>query len=328
MSKVSVTRLWAWFRLLMGAIGLIVLLTIVDLNEVSEAIQEANWWYLIPAWVLMMIATAAKTLRWYLPLRHDNVNLTYQRLFGTYLIGAFYGQFLPGSSAGGDAMRIAESSVDTGKGIKSAASVIIERGIGLTTIVTSASLILLFSPHEGIPTTFIVVVHTLSILGISGLTILRFGWFVPTIAAIMKRVKLGRFAEKFVGISEALQGDLGKPTMLLQMIGLSLVANFSSMSAFYLALVAVTDPVNYLDFISLVAIVVTTEAIPLTPGALGVREGAYVFFLAYLGVSEHDALTIALLIRLLNWTQALLGGMVLLERGINQPKQALPDSGV
>lgn len=302
----------------MGALGLLFLIAIIDVDEVSDALANANLLYLIPGWFLIMGATAAKTVRWIVLFRQSAVDVSFRRLFGTYLIGAFYGQFMPGSSVGGDAMRMAESSVDTGKTTNSIASVIIERGVGLTTIVTTASLILMFAQPEDIPLAVSLVIYGLAIAGISALVILRFGWFIPLITGVMERIKLGGFAEKIRLLSREMQGGLGEPRTILIMVIMSLLANFLSMSAFYLALLAVTDPVPYLSFISLVALIVTIEIVPVTPGALGIREGAYVFFLGYLGVAEADALSVGLLVRFLSWTQAILGGLILLERGVNR----------
>jgi hypothetical protein len=314
--KARLKQLWSWFRLLMGLIGLVVLVTLVDPQEVSAAIQEANWLYLLPAWGLLLASTATKTARWFLLLRRKEVKMRFGRLFGTYLIGAFYSQFLPGSSAGGDAMRIAETSVDTGRTTDSFSAVVIERGVGLTAIITTASLILLFTHHADIPPTLGYLVHFLSIAGITALLVLRFGWFVEPAARLMERLGLDGVAEKGRKLGAAFQHDLAETRVLMAMIGLSLLANFFSMTCYYLVLLAITSPVSYLDFISLVALIVTIEVIPLTPGSLGIREGAYVFFLAFLGVDDHAALIIGLLVRLITWTQGLMGGLILLERGL------------
>jgi hypothetical protein len=315
---------WQWFRLLMGVLGLVVLVDLVDLHEIGDALVEANWWYLIPAWLLMFVSTAFKTERWLLLLRRNEVKITFARLFGTYLIGAFYSQFLPGSSAGGDAMRMAESSVDTGRTVHSVASVIIERAVGMISILTTASLILLIDQPEGIPQPVMLLIYGLSAAGIITLVVLRFGWFVGLVMMILEKIKLGKLARIVGTLSLALQGDLGDPALLGTMVILSLLANAASMTSYYLALLAVTDPVPYLSFISLVALIVTLEIIPLTPGSLGIREGAYVFFLGYLDVPKATALTISLLIRFLTWVLSLIGGVILLQRGVMTHKPTQP----
>lgn len=316
---------WSWVRLVMGIVGLFALFKLVDMGEVSETLADTNVIYFIPAWFLLMVSTAVKTWRWMLLLKKNNVNTSFGRLFGTYLIGAFYSQFLPGSSAGGDAMRMAESSVDTGRAVDSVSSVLIERAVGLISVVTTAALILLTVSPEGIPLEMSLLVYGLSIAGISALVILRFGWFVPTIIHLMTKFKLGGLAKKIERLSKSFQGDLGEPRILFQMVLLSLLANFFSMTSYYVVLLAVTEPVSYLAFISIVALVSTLEIIPLSPGSLGIKEAAYVFFLGYLSVSEPDALSIGLLIRFVSWTQALLGGLILLERGMKFTRRS-PES--
>lgn len=316
MNKQSkVKSIWSWVRLVMGIVGLFALFELVDMHKVGDTLAEANLVYFIPAWVLIMASTGVKTWRWMLLLRKNHVETTFGRLFGTYLVGAFYSQFLPGSSAGGDAMRMAESSVDTGRAVDSVSSVLIERAIGLISVVTTAALILLTVQPDGIPLEMSLLIYGLSAAGIIGLIILRFGWFVPTIVRWITHFKMGRFAHKVERLSDSLQGDLGQPRLLVQMVLLSLLANFFSMTSYYVTLLAVTEPVSYLGFISIVALISTLEIIPLTPGSLGIKEGAYVFFLGYLSVSEPNALSIGLLIRFVGWTQAVLGGLILLERG-------------
>jgi uncharacterized protein (TIRG00374 family) len=267
----------------------------------------------------MLLSTAVKTLRWLVLLRENGVNVSFQRLFGTYLIGSFYSQFLPGSSAGGDAMRMAESSIDTGRTIDSVASVLVERAIGMVSIIGTASLILLLLEPEHIPLAFEVIIYALAVLGIGALVALRFGLFIGVFSKILNQVGLKRISENLHALSDALRGDLGEPRILIMMVVLSLLANGLSMTPFYLALVAITTPVPYLAFISLVALIVTIEIIPLTPGSLGIREGAYVFFLGYLAIAEPTALSIGLLIRLITWTQAIIGGMILMQRGLSRP---------
>ena len=302
----------------MGLLGIAILANFVDVSQVSRALTDASIIYLFPAWGLMLLSTGVKTLRWLVLLRENGVKVSFRRLFGTYLIGSFYSQFLPGSSAGGDAMRMAESSIDTGRPIDSVASVLVERAIGLISIIGTASLILIFFNPEHIPVGVAVIIYGLAVAGISALLALRSGFFMDILTRLLGRLGFARISSNLHALSDALRGDLGEPRLLLTMVVLSLLANGLSMTAFYLALVAITDPVPYLAFISLVALIVTIEIIPLTPGSLGIREGAYVFFLGYLAIAEPTALSIGLLIRLITWTQAIIGGFILMQRGLSR----------
>ncbi|NJL95619.1 MAG: flippase-like domain-containing protein [Anaerolineae bacterium] len=266
-------RAWTLFRILMGIVGLGVLVQLVDGQEVRQAIINAAPGYLLVAWALLLASTVVKTVRWQVLLNQNGVGFTLRRLLGTYLIGTFYSQFLPGSSAGGDAMRMAESYADTRRPVDSVASVLIERAIGLVSVVTTASLLLMFVVREHIPEPVSLVIHALALLGIGALVVLRYGWFIQPLRRWMERLRLGKLADKVEQLNRALQGDLGNWRVLAVMVLLSLLANFFSMTAYYLVLLAVTEAVSYLAFISLVALIVTLEIIPLTPGSLGIREG-------------------------------------------------------
>jgi uncharacterized protein (TIRG00374 family) len=185
-----------------------------------------------------------------------------------------------------------------------------------------------------VPIPFILAVNVMFITGITGIVILRQGWFMGPIAVLLRRFNLGRVADKAHSLQIAFSGHLGKPGILLSMVVLSVIANALTMSSIYLVLIAVTDPVPVLAFVPMIALCTTAEMIPLSPASLGVKEGAYVFFLGLIGVANVAAGVIALIVRVMDWTRALLGGIVFLIRTLrgerkNQkpPDQRPPSNG-
>ena len=127
------------------------------------------------------------------------------------------------------------------------------------------------------------------------------------IAVLLRRLHMGRFADKVHHLQEAFSGHLGRPGILLLMFLLSVIANALTMGSVYLVLTAVTDPVPLLAFVPMIALTTTAELIPLSPASLGVKESAYVFFLGLIGVSNAAAGLIALIVRVMDWTRALDG---------------------
>jgi uncharacterized membrane protein YbhN (UPF0104 family) len=97
---------------------------------------------------------------------------------------------------------------------------------------------------------------------------------------------------------------------------LSLLVNVSEMLASYLVTLAVVGPVPFFSFMPLTALIITLQGVPITPGSLGTRESLYVFFLGLVGVSEPQALSIGLLVLMLNWLRGFVGGLVLLKRNL------------
>jgi hypothetical protein len=84
---------------------------------------------------------------------------------------------------------------------------------------------------------------------------------------------------------------------------------------------AVTDPVPIVAFVPMIALCTTAELIPLSPASLGVKESAYVFFLGLIGVASAAAGVIALIVRVMDWSRALLGGIVFLVRTLRTQRE-------
>jgi uncharacterized protein (TIRG00374 family) len=305
--------------LALGIGGLaIVVYGVSERDALIKTFLNVDPWLVLVAFLLTFFATGVKTMRWWLVLRHTGVKIKLQRLFGTYLVGTFFGQFMPGSSMGGDAMRMVEMSADTGKTATSVSSVLVERAIGMLTILVSASVILLFTEHEEISLTFDLAIHTLAIGIVVGLIVLRKGWFVEPATRLMARFKLGKPAQKVAALSKELQGQLGRGRILFYMVLLSFLANAATMSSSYLVLLGLGERVPYLAFIPLIAMAVAVELIPVSPGALGLREATYVAFLTgFLGVAEAASLSTALIVRGIGIAQGVMGGLVLVGRGLD-----------
>ncbi len=319
-TRLNWKRIWNWSRLVLGVGGLgIVIYSVSERDALIDGLLKVNLWWVLVALLLNFAATVIKTGRWWLVLQQSDIpNLKPSRLLGTYLVGMFFSQFMPGSSMGGDAMRMVEMSADSGKAAASVASVMIERVVGMLTILVTASIILLFTSYEELSLTFELAMHFLAVGGIVGLFVLRMGWFVEPFAKILTRFKLGKVASKIVSLSTALQTQLGNARTLFYMVLLSFLANAATMTGAYLVLIGFGESVPYFAFIPLMAMAVAVELIPISPGALGLREATYVAFLTgFLGVAESASLGTALVVRAISMVHGVIGGLILVNRGIS-----------
>jgi uncharacterized protein (TIRG00374 family) len=271
-------------------------------------------WRLVPiAFVLTMISMTVKAFRWSLLTRQSRMNISFGRLFGTYMVGAFFNTILP-SNIGGDAVRAVDTAALSGRVADATSSVLIERGMGMLAIATAGTICTLFLKPGTVPTLFLLAVNAMFVVGIIAIVILRQGWFMGPIVALLRRFNLGRVADKAQNLQVAFSGHLGKLGILLSMFVLSVIANALTMSSIYLVLIAVTNPVPVLAFVPMISLCTTAEMIPLSPASLGVKESAYVFFLGLIGVANVAAGVIALIVRVMDWTRALMGGIVFLVR--------------
>lgn len=313
----NLAKIWNWARLVLGFIGLVlVVYAVSEEDALLDTFLQVDLLLIFVAFTMHVVATIVKTIRWWLVLQESQISIGFQRLLGTYLVGIFFSQFMPGSSVSGDAMRMVETSVDTGRAVTSVSSVLIERAIGMVTIVVSASIFMIISPQDDLTGTLVYwVLHALTICGIAALVVLRTGWFVEPTVRVLGVMRLGTIGSKIATLSQSLQGHLGKSRMLLNMVILSSVANLLIMTASYIVLLSLGDRTPYVAFIPLIALAAAVEVIPLSPGALGLREATYVFFLStYLDVSPAAALSTALLVRMLAWALAIIGGLIFVAR--------------
>lgn len=324
------TRIWNWGRLALGVVGLgLVTYSVAEEEALLDTFLKVDIGLIFIAFALTVISTILKTWRWWLVLRYNQIELPFQRLFGTYLVGTFFSQFMPGSSMGGDAMRMVETSVDTGRTVTSVSSVFVERAIGLTTVIASASIILLISPnHELDGSVAGWMLHLLAFLGVAGILVLRMGWFVEPVTHLLERMKLGVIASKITTLSNALRGPLGETRLLLEMITLSFLANAATMTSSYIALLALDEHAPFLSFIPLIALIVAIEVVPISPGSLGLREAAYVAFLTgFLDVPKAAALATALLVRGISLALGVIGGIIFVGRVLDHsPEKSSPSS--
>ncbi len=325
-SSKNLSRIWNWVRPIIGILGLIfVVYAVAEEDALFSTFTQVNLLLAFVAFSMHIIATILKTLRWWLVLRGSQIYIGFQRLFGTYMVGIFFGQFMPGASMSGDAVRMVETSVDTGRTVTSVSSVLIERAIGMVTIVASASFIMIVAPQEELTGTLAYwVLHFLSVAGISALVILRMGWFIEPIVRFLGMIRLQTVGDKVMTLSQALQGHLGKGRMLLNMVFLSAMINLLIMTSSYIVLLSLGESTPYVSFIPLIALAAAVETIPLSPGALGLREATYVTFLStYLDVSPAAALSTALIVRVMAWALAVMGAIIFMSRAAEANKRGL-----
>ena len=318
------SRLFFWLRLLITLvlIGIVIILVGQD----RDKLKDVNWTLVPLAWLLMLASTIVKAFRWSLLVRQSDMQVSYRRLLGSYLVGAFFSTVLP-TSVGGDAVRAVDTAAKTRRVADSTSSVLLERAIGLITVIAAGSIFALFMEPGKVSPIFILLVHGMSLAGIVGLVFLQQGWFMEPIAALLKRLHLDSVVEKVRSLQSAFSEHLGHPVILLAMFVLSIIANALTMGATYLVLTAVTDKHIPIEaFVPMIALATTAELIPISPAALGVKESAYVFFLGMIGVPNTAAGVIAIIMRVLVWGLALLGGLVYLLRTIGVTSEDEPPS--
>jgi glycosyltransferase 2 family protein len=100
--------------------------------------------------------------------------------------------------------------------------------------------------------------------------------------------------------------------------GWTLLAHASRLSGFYFLILGVHDVILWGDLLVVLPLVAIISSLPLSLGALGVRESAVTAGLVLFGVIPLNALAVAILFRFSTWAKSLLGAVLLLEESLRK----------
>jgi uncharacterized protein (TIRG00374 family) len=158
----------------------------------------------------------------------------------------------------------------------------------------------------------------LLLIGGVGLTILVWTNYLPQFTKKLSRVPLLRtLVSKLDSFINVFQGGQNKLKSSIRSISVLILASIllNSVALFLIARsVGITTP-NFTDFLFMVPIVAAFMYVPLTFAGLGLQESVYVFILINLGAPIENALSFALLARILFTGTDLLGVPSLIKAG-------------
>jgi glycosyltransferase 2 family protein len=295
-------------RITLSLLMLVVLFSQVDDVDFSEAVPPLTWstvLYLAAAAALTFIAIGVSAARWHQVLTTLGVHSRWRHLFSHYLAGQFVSNVLP-TTIGGDVLRVSRLSKETGHGPTTFASVVLERLSGwvVLPIITFTGLLL----NPGLRQ----LGDASSIA--AGVGLITMVALVAVIALVGHRRVLGRFASSegwsrfagavHLGVTEMREHPRSAMAVLGVGIGYQLVLVTAALCAARALHISGVGPTALLVFMPVVLIL---QVLPLGISGLGIREAAFVLFLAPLGVPAEQAIALGLLLYLLNLVTSLPG---------------------
>ncbi len=274
----------------------------VDLSKSWQAASAANFKLLFLAAIIFITATFLNAYRWQLLARAVGFDTPFLRLAQYCFIGLFFNLFLP-STVGGDASRCYYLAKGTHKFRTAFYSVFADRTMGIAVLFLFASLGLLFGPGGSqLPVSLKIPVYAGTILIFLVLP------FVPYLAKTI----LGpdNWVTKQLH-HPALQTYQREKNLIFVSLVLSVVLQIIIVICHIiigLALGLNKVPMWYY-FVFYPSVAVLGFITPSFNG-IGVREGAYTYFLSLVGVDRSLGLTYAIVWLGLITTNSLVGGLV------------------
>lgn len=307
-------KIHAILRVLISAFLVLLLFTTFDLREVSDAFAVLDpTMYSIGLVAFLLSNSLLWGLRWKRILEAAGVQIELRLLVKYNFVGSFFSLFLP-TAIGGDVARLFDISERTEKFADALSSVLLDRVIGLVSLVFLA----LFALAAG--NQFVggntVYLSTISLLVFLALTWALFfssvisGWVIRLFHLPLLKRALGGVQNLYLSLDLIRRS----PSNLVSALGVSVVAQILEvLSVIWIALSINIEvqPVYYFIFIPIIWIL---TLMPVSLGGLGVREGAFVLLFSNVGVSPAEAVALSVLVYSCRILMGLIGGLIVIRQ--------------
>ena len=295
-----------WVRLLgaLTILGLIV--SRVDLKATSVPFGFRLVAAIAAGTGLWLLSQAVAALRWQLVLRDDVLPWSY--LFRLYVIGTFFGLFLP-TSVGGDAVRAAAAIRSSKRGGRAIASVLVDRGLGVMATVAYAGFGVVLAPGA------LAAVGERLNWQVPGLAMVSIGTLVAGALIFVLRRSANLQAVLADGIG--VLGDLARsPRSLVRVFALAFISQGLLVLVWYALAQGMRFTLPASTFLWAVPLVTLSALLPITFAGLGVREGVWLILLATTAISAADIVAFSLLYFVCNLLVGIVGGILFVSQGL------------
>lgn len=313
---------------LKAALGLILLAVLVWMVDWRQTLGILN--NLTMPWIAALLSIALtlvliSCVKWRMFLAARGADISVWKLVNLYLIGYFFNNFAP-SNVGGDVARSYILGEHIGSQSDSFGTVFLERFTGFVALIGMAVVAATIRP-ELLANRILLALLAGMALGLGLLLLLIVsrtaqGW----VGRGLDRLPQTRLVEKLRRFIAVIFYFRGHPAILAKAMLLSVWFHFFTIFNTYAVCLALDLRVDFLDLAVVVPVVLMIAAVPISMNALGIMEGAFVYFLQMAGLDAAGALSVALVLRAKNILLALLGGLLFLrwENRVKQRKNRSP----
>jgi hypothetical protein len=251
------------------------------------------------------------SFRWQFIVRTANEPADILSLITINFVGSFFSMFLP-TAAGGDAARMYESSRRGMVGTKAVSTVLLDRAIGLISLVL-ISIAALLAGYRYTGQTWLVYL----VLGLA--VSMGIAWRLFFDLRVIRRFEgvfrlplLARLEPGIRGLYRSLYELQLQPRLLFSTLTVSVAAQAIEIASAILLARALGMNSQGFYFFIFVPLIWLVTMLPVSLNGLGVREGAFAFFFGQVGVASAEAISLSLLVYLCRLLAGLFGGFLFL----------------
>jgi uncharacterized protein (TIRG00374 family) len=317
-------QFWNLLKLAIGLALLVYLYTrLEDPARLWQQIVEADKGLLLAGAFCYSTAVALGGYKWGLLLESSGIHVRFGRLLAYQWVAEFFNNFLP-AQVGGDVMRGYALASDTHRTADVAASVLIDRFIGLTVFMVAAAIgsvaMLLWGRPDGVDFTpeQRVSVQVIAV-GSGGASLLLLAMLVAILSRRLKvlveqllnRLPFLHFALPiWTKLAEAFN-VYRHEYRVLSLVSLCsfLIVLLTSVNIWLIARAIQPNSISMLEVLTINPIIVFVGlALPFSPGGLGVRQSAFTATFLLMGAGGDLGLAVGLLQQFIGYLVSLPGG--------------------
>lgn len=313
-----------FFTIIKIVIGISLLVALLIWKDTGSKLLQIfsafRWEYIFALIFLGIVMNYVSSKKWGLFLKDRGIDISIIRLFNLYIIGIFFNNFVP-SMVGGDLTRVYLLGRQIESHSKSAASVFLERFIGLLAMIF---MVLIFS-------FFNIQILSEPLIGIS-VALIIFGCiaffiilFKPSIVDVVSaKFQFIPYFKKFFSMLEKLLKDISffksKYKLLTYAMIYSFIFHFLTSVSILICCYTIGLHPSFLDIAVITPIILLVVAIPVSPNNIGWWEWTFSVLLVHAGAGVAEGLAVALILRATTFVFSIYGGLLFLFEKSDQTK--------
>ena len=285
-----------------------------EMGEIIATLKKTSLRYFLFSFLLQLVAIGVISYRLKLIFNTQGLFLSLTESVELCFLGIFFNNFLP-TAAGGDLPKAYYAYKKTKKKVESFACVIGDRIVGLFSLVLLA-LVGVFFLWRDLNRTVKSAVVLLFAVSIILLSFLFSRTMAKSLQFLFTPFKNRGWDKKLEKVYHFLHTFSGNKKLLLQALFLSMVCHILAVTTFYLLIQGLSASFPYLKLFVILPLVFSLSMLPSLNG-LGIREGAFVYFLGG-SIGTHSAFALSILWLAILAIQSVIGGLYYLVHGWRQ----------
>ena len=295
----------------------------IDFNSVGEMIARADLRWVVVIVVLAIADRYLMAYKWAVMLRAQGVEISNLEAFRVYMSSTFVGVVLP-TSVGNDVYRAVRATLGGRQMKVVTTSIVLERVLGMLAVtllsLVGLAILAIQQPDARFDTllaaviTFAIVILILLRLSIHPKT-------YATITGFIEKYRRFKPVSIFMDLHGAYMEYSRQGSVLGAFFALSVVEQSLSCFIPYLSSRALGLDTPLIFFLTLIPLSRFITLLPISIGGIGVTEGTYVFVFMLAGMTDVQALSVAVFVRLIGWVMLLPTGAVFLYDSIKFKRQ-------